>query len=158
MKLWTVVLETATPEMALRAVGGSLIVLSLAHGVIGKALDWPAEAARMSPLNARVFHVHSFFVAYILMLLGLLSLVRPELLLIPSDLGTLLVGGIVVFWLLRLGMQPLVFDAFMRAGWTRSPIIRGGSVLLWVTYVGVYGLALVVQLGGAGARQGSTGP
>jgi hypothetical protein len=81
-------------ETLLRLVGASLVVLSVGHGVLGRALNWPADAAKMSPLNARVFHAHTFFVAYVLMLLGLLSLVRPDLMLIPSDLGRLLLGGI----------------------------------------------------------------
>jgi hypothetical protein len=54
---------------------------------------------------------------------------------------------IVVFWLLRLAIQPLVFDSLMRSGWTKSWVIRGGSILLWTAYAAVYGFTFLVQLG-----------
>src|SRR5450755_2812344 len=71
----------------LRAAGVSLIVLSLFHAVLWRALDWDQEVERLSPLNARVFLVHTFFIAFVLAALGLLSLIKPHLLLLPSELA-----------------------------------------------------------------------
>src|SRR6185436_9510511 len=131
--------------------GASLIALSLFHMVLWRTLAWDREIERLSPLNARVFAVHTFFIAFVLGALGLLSLVDPEQLVLPSELARLLLMGIVTFWIARLVMQPLVFDRVMRDGWTRSPILRVGSNLLWASYVAVYAAALVRQFESAAA-------
>lgn len=133
--------------LALRVAGASLVVLALFHVVLWRALNWGEEIARMSPLSARVFSVHTFFIAFVLAALGLLSALAPALLLDRSDLARVLLGAIVVFWIARFIMQPLVFDRVMREGWTRSRVLRVGASLLWLAYVGVYGAALLVQLG-----------
>ena len=135
--------------LLLRATGLSLVVLSLFHAALWRMLDWGKEIERLSPLNARVFAVHTFFIAFVLGSLGLLSLVRPQLLLVPSDLARLLLMSVVVFWLARLVIQPLVFDRAMRTGWTRSPALRIGVNFVWIFYIGVYGAALLRQFDAA---------
>ena len=137
-------------ELLLRGAGLSLIVLSLFHAILWRALDWGNEIKRLSPLNARVFSVHTFFIAFVLTALGLLSLLKPQLLLLPSELARLLLAVIVVFWVARLAIQPLIFDRVMRAGWTRSPLVRVGASLVWIIYVAIYGAALVGQFRAAG--------
>jgi hypothetical protein len=137
--------------LLLRAAGGSLILLSLFHMVLWRALHWSDEVEKLSPLNARVFAVHTFFIAFVLAALGLLSLLEPELLLAPSRLARLLLIGVVVFWLVRLALQVTVFDRAMRQGWTRSPVVRIGALFAWAAYVAIYGAALFSQFGPAGA-------
>jgi len=122
-------------------------VLSLFHAVLWRTLSWGRETERLSPLNARVFAVHTFFIAFVLGALGLLSLARPELLLVRSELARLLLMGIVAFWIARLAIQPLVFDPVMRLGSLQSPLLRAGASLAWMAYVAVYGAALLRQFG-----------
>ena len=131
--------------MLLRAAGLSLIALSLFHLVLWRSLGWGMERARLSPLTASVFAVHTFFIAFVLCGLGLLSLARPELLLARSELGRLLLEGVVLFWVARFAMQPLVFDRAMREGWARRPVVRIGVSFVWLAYVLVYGAALLRQ-------------
>jgi hypothetical protein len=138
-------------SLVLRGVGLSLVVLSLFHAVLWRALDWGREMDKLSPLNARIFAVHTFFIAFVLGALGLLSLFRPHVLLVPSELARLLLIGIVVFWVARLVIQPLVFDRAMRTGWTRLPLLRVGVNVVWVFYIAVYGAALLGQLEAAGS-------
>ena len=101
----------------------------------------------MSPFNARVFAVQTFFIAFVLLALGLLSLARPELLLVPSELARLLLSGVVVFWIARLLLQSLVFDRVMRDGWTGTALVRVGANLLWAAYALIYGAVLLRQFG-----------
>jgi hypothetical protein len=131
--------------LLLRAAGASLIVLSLFHAVLWRTLAWGREIEQLSPLNARVFAVHTFFIAFVLGALGMLSLLEPELLVAPSDLARLLLVAVVAFWVARLAIQPLVFDPVMRLGWTQSPLVRVGVNLLWAMYVAVYSTALYGQ-------------
>lgn len=129
----------------LRVGGASLVLLALLHIVLWRSLHWDRESERLSPLNARVFAVHAFFVALVLMGLGLLSLLRPELLLLPGELQRLILVAIVVFWFARLCLQSLVFDRVMTPGWTRSWFVRVGAHLLWAAYLALYGAALLRQ-------------
>ena len=131
--------------MLLRLAGGSLICLSLFHIVLWRTLGWGLELERLSPLGRSVFAVHTFFIAFVLFALGLLSLIEPALLLVPSDLARCLLLGVVAFWIARSVLQPLVFDRAMRHGWTRSLPLRIGVNFLWLAYVAVYGAALLVQ-------------
>lgn len=131
--------------LVLRVTGASLIVLSLFHAILWRALDWGPESSRLTPLNARVFVVHTFFVAFVLCGLGLLSLVKPQLLLLPSELARFVLVGVVVFWVARLVLQPFVFDRVMRLGWTGSPFVRVGANVVWLIYVAVYSAALLEQ-------------
>ena len=131
----------------LRLVGASLIVLSLLHAAFWRLLGWDKEVECLSPLNARVFAVHTLFIAFVLFALGFLSLARPELLLAPGELPRWILIGVVLFWIVRLILQPLVFDRVMRVGWTRPIVVRVGALLLWILYVVVYGAALIKQSG-----------
>lgn len=139
--------ELVSLILFLRGAGLSLIVLALLHAVFWRALNWGREVERLSPLNALVFAVHTFFISFVLFALGLLSLVWPELLLGRSELGRLLLLCIVIFWVVRLLLQPLLFDRVMREGWTRSLLVRIGATLLWSAYVAVYGRLLIHQFG-----------
>ena len=134
-------------ELLLRLAGASLIFLSLFHAVLWRSLGWSREIALLSPLSRRVFAVHTFFIAFVLLALGLLSSLQPELLLSRSELARQLLSGIVLFWVARFLMQPLVFDAAMRSGWTRHLPLRVGVCLVWLTYVAVYAAALARQWG-----------
>jgi hypothetical protein len=133
--------------MLLRSAGASLVLLSVLHAVFWRALNWNSEIQRLSPLNGRVFAVHAFFIAFVLLALGLLSLAKPELLIVRSELARLLLTGVVLFWVARLLMQPLVFDRAMRDGWTRLALVRVGATLLWAAYAAIYGAALLRQVG-----------
>lgn len=134
--------------LLLRIAGSSLIALALLHVVLWRQLNWHHEAERMSPLNARVFFVHTFFIAFVLLALGLLSLGRPDLLLAKTELAKLLLSGIVAFWIARLVVQPFVFDRAMRTapGWIGTSLVRVGVNVVWLSYVAVYGAALLDQL------------
>ena len=134
-----------TLVLLLRIAGASLMVLSLFHAVLWRSLHWNHESSRLSPLNARVFAVHAFFIAFVLFGLGMLSLLRPDLLLSRGELARLLVGAVVLFWFARLCLQFFVFDRVMTLDWTKSLPIRVGAPLLWAAYLVLYGAVLLEQ-------------
>jgi hypothetical protein len=131
----------------LRLVGASHIVLGAAHVVLWRLFGWTKEIARLSPLTARVFAVHTFFVAFVLLALGALALGRPDLLAAPSDLARLVLGAGLVFWLLRLLAQPLVFDPVLLLDSSYRLPVRIAATLLFTGYVVVYAWALARQVG-----------
>ncbi len=134
----------------LRLAGASLVGLAIFHVVLWRAFDWGRELEGLSPLSARVFVVHTLYLVLVILGLGLLSLLRPGLLIVPGELARLLLGFIVVFWVARLVLQPLAFDSVIPAGWARHPVVRVGACLLWAGYAAVYGIALARQQGWGG--------
>ena len=128
-------------SLVLRVMGASHIALGLGHVLIWRLFGWSREIAGLTPLTARVFAVHTFFISFVLVALGGLALGHPELLLGPSELSRLLLGAAALFWLLRLIAQPLVFDPFLLRGSIYRAPVRGAAMLLFGAYVLVYGWA-----------------
>jgi hypothetical protein len=131
----------------LRLVGASHLALALGHVLLWRVFGWGRELERLSPLTARVFAVHTFFIAFVLAALGGLDLARPDLLLAPSELARLLLGAIVGFWLLRLLAQPLLFDPVLLLGSHHRVLVRAAATLLFAIYVAAYACAFTRQLG-----------
>lgn len=140
-------IDSATLLVLLRIVGLSHMLLGVAHVPIWKLFDWTNEIAPLSPLTRRVFAVHTFFIVFVLVALGTLTLVRPELLLTPTALAQLLLGAGVTFWALRLLAQVVVFDPVLLPGTRYGWLLRRAATLLFSIYVLVYGLVLSRQLG-----------
>lgn len=135
--------DAAIVVLLLRVVGASHVALGLAHVYFWRVFRWTEESARLTPLTARVFAVHTFFIAFVLVALGLLALGRPDLLVTPSDLARLVLGACVVFWTLRLLAQPFVFDPVLLRGSRYRAPVRVAATLLFGGYVLVYTLAFV---------------
>ena len=57
--------DVVSLSLLVRVAGASLIVLALFHAVLWRSLNWDREVERLSPLNARVFAVQTFFIASI---------------------------------------------------------------------------------------------
>jgi hypothetical protein len=131
----------------LRAVGLSQVILGVAHVVLWRLFGWSREIAGLSPLTARVFSVHTFFVAFVVAAFGALALARPDLLAARSDLARLLLGALVVFWGLRLVAQPVVFDPVLLRRSRHRAAVRAAAMVLFASYVLVYGWAFARQLG-----------
>jgi hypothetical protein len=130
----------------LRLSGASLVVLSIFHLVLWRMLGWTREIAKLEPLNARVFAVHTFFLTFVLFGLGVLSGVFPELLLVRSELSRLLLVFIVLFWVLRLLIQLVVFDPVLWIGKPWRSLARVAASVSWLGYVVIYGIVLWRQL------------
>ena len=57
----------------LRIAGALLLGLAAFHFVLPRELNWDEELARLSLLNRQIFLVHTFFLALILTMMGILS-------------------------------------------------------------------------------------
>ena len=128
-------------ELALRAVGFSLLGLAALHAFFPKRFRWREDFAQVSLLNRQIFYVHCAFIGLTLILMGLLCLLCPETLLQPSPLGQLVTAGLSLFWFCRLAAQWLVYDTSL---WRGKPFETGMHILftgLWLTYTTVFASA-----------------
>jgi hypothetical protein len=88
----------------LRIIGFLLIVLALLHAAFARYFNWRQEFAPVSLINRQMMYVHTFFVAFVVLLMGALCLSSaPEL--VGTALGRRVALGCGIFWLARLLIQ-----------------------------------------------------
>ena len=88
----------------LKITGFLFIVLSLIHLFFPKYFNWKNELKSLSLINRQMMTIHTFFVALIVFLMGLLCLTSANEL-ITTELGKTISLGLAVFWSLRLFIQ-----------------------------------------------------
>lgn len=133
-------------ELHLKLAGMALIILGFSHAFFGPRLQWKEELARISLLNRQIFYVHTFFIALIVVMLGVLACFYTKELLAPSRLARVVLSGIVLFWSCRLWIQFFVYDASLRKGHRFHTRVHILFSFLWLYLVGVFGWALWHQL------------
>lgn len=136
-----------TLEWPLRVAGAGLLLLTLLHVPIARELKWKEEGRRLSPTNESVFHVHTFFVCLVLLMMGLPSLLAPKALLQPSELGKWTAVSWSVFWLIRLYCQWFVYRSHLWKGKIRETLIHYWFTIVWIYLATLYGLVAAVQVG-----------
>lgn len=119
-----------------RLVGASQLALAFAHLVLWRLFGWTDELRALTPLTARVFAVHTFFIAFVLAALGALELCRPDLLL--GELAHLVLVAAAIFWTLRLVAQPVVFDPVLLVGSRWRTPLRVCATALFASFAAVH--------------------
>lgn len=96
-------------EVHLKITGSILIALSLMHLVIPKYFKWKRELVSLSLITRQILYVHTFFIAFIVLLMGLLCLNYSHEL-IHDPFGRVISLGLFGFWLARLIFQFFVYS------------------------------------------------
>lgn len=91
-------------EIHFKVIGVLLIVLALIHVVFPKYFKWGEELKSLCLINRQMMTVHTFFIAFIVFLMGLLCLTSAREL-IDTVLGKRINLGLGAFWLTRLFIQ-----------------------------------------------------
>lgn len=97
----------------LHIIGVSLVLLAGIHIIFPWYFEWKKELALLSLINRQLMQVHTFFIAIVVLLIGLLCLTSAQEL-ITTPLGRTLSLGLAIFWTLRLLIQ---FFGFSPALW-----------------------------------------
>lgn len=120
-------------QLQLEVIGALLLVLALLHTGFGWYFNWRREFAVVSLLNRQMIHVHTFFVAFAVGLMGLLCLTSAAEL-VGTPLGHRVCLGLGVFWLARLLIQFFGYSASLWRGKRFETIIHVLFSLFW-TYL-----------------------
>ncbi len=134
-------------DILLKVAGGGQIALSLLHLPIGRKLKWREDAGLMTPMNAKVFHVHTFFVCLVLVMIGLPCLLEPRVFLEPSPAGRWLSWSMAAFWGCRLYCQFFVYRADLWRGKRMETMVHWIFTAVWVALTGVFTACGLVQSG-----------
>jgi len=99
----------------LEVVGVLLIALAVLHATFPRYFNWRRELASLSLLSRQIMYVHTFFVAFMVLLMGLLCVTSATDLL-ATRLGHRVALGLGVFWLARLLVQFFGYSADLWRG------------------------------------------
>lgn len=122
-------------ETHLKIIGLTLIVLSIAHVTFPKYFDWKNDFKSVSLINKEMMYVHTFFVALVVFLIGILCLLYPNEL-TQTNLGKILALGFFIFWFLRLLVQFFGYSSKLWRGKKFETIIHILFSIMW-TYFSV---------------------
>ena len=130
-------------EVQLKLIGFLLVVLALLHAGFARYFNWRHEFAAVSLINRQMMYVHTFFIAFTVLLMGLLCL-SSSAELVSTPLGRKLALGCGLFWLARLLVQFFGYSAQLWRG-------KGFETLVHVLFCALWSyLSLVFLLVGVG--------
>jgi hypothetical protein len=91
-------------ELHIRIVGILLILLAGIHIIFPKYFNWKIELNSLSLINRQLMYIHSFFIAFAVLLIGVLCFTSAEEL-TNTALGKKISLGLGIFWTTRLFIQ-----------------------------------------------------
>lgn len=117
-------------ELHLKITGIVLIMLALAHASFPRYFNWKQELHSLSILNRQLMYVHSFFIAFVVLLMGLLCLTSANELM-ETTLGKKISLGLGIFWTTRLFIQ---FFGYSSKIWRGKPFETTVHVLFAILW------------------------
>ena len=134
-------------QLLLRIAGGGLLLLAVAHIPIGRRLQWREQGALLTPVNTSIFHVHTFFICLVLILMGLPCLLEPRIFLDPSPAGRWLAWSVAAFWAIRLYFQFFVYRANLWRGKRMETAMHRLFTLIWSGLAALFAACGCLQAG-----------
>lgn len=122
-------------EMHFKIIGLLLMTLALVHVIFPKYFNWKEELKSLSLINRQMMTVHTFFIALVVFLMGLLCLTSTTEL-IETKLGKTISLGLGIFWSIRLFIQFFGYSTELWKGKTFETVVHILFSLLW-TYLSV---------------------
>lgn len=130
-------------EVHLKIVGGLLILLALMHVVIPKYFKWDQELVSLTLITKQILYVHTFFIAFMVLLVGLLC-INYAAELVQTNFGQQICLGLFAFWLVRLVFQFWVYSPKVWQGKKFETFMHVSFSILWTYFTLVF---LICYLG-----------
>ena len=131
-------------ETHFKVIGVLLLGLALVHCIFPRYFNWKDELSKLSLINRQMMQVHTLFIAFVLLLMGLLCLTSIFDLL-STTLGHRVCLGLGLFWLARLLVQFFWYSPKLWRGKISETTIHVLFVMLWCYLSAVF---LIVGLTG----------
>lgn len=117
-------------ELHLKIIGFVLIALAFIHIVFPAYFNWSDELRTLSLVNRQMMYVHTFFIALVVLLMGLLCLTYSTELM-HTELGKIMALGFGIFWSFRLLIQFFGYSSELWKGKNFETIIHILFSFLW---------------------------
>jgi hypothetical protein len=99
----------------LKIIGVIFIILALLHGVFPKYFNWKKDLNPLSLINREMMYIHTFFIAFVVFLMGILCLTCSNDI-VETALGKKLALGLCTFWTARFLIQFLGYSTELWRG------------------------------------------
>ena len=131
-------------ELHLKIIGVLLILLGLSHFFFPRYFYWKQELVSLSILNRQMMYVHAFFVAFVVLLMGIFCICCTEDILY-TRLGKQVSLGLFLFWATRLVFQFFVYSPRLWKGKRLETFIHVLFSLFWTYFSAVFGLVYLQE-------------
>jgi hypothetical protein len=122
-------------EIHFKLIGVILIVLALVHIIFPRYFNWAEELKSLSLINRQIMTVHTFFIALVVFLMGVLCLTSSGEL-VSTELGKKISLGLGVFWVIRLYFQFFGYSSDLWKGKKFETAVHIMFSFLW-TYLSI---------------------
>lgn len=127
----------------LKIIGILLILLGLMHLAFPKYFRWKQELGSLSLINRQMMVIHTFFVALVVFLMGLLCLLNPDDL-ENTALGKSVSLGLAIFWIFRLLIQ---FFGYSPLLWKGRRFETSVHIIFSIFWIYVSSVFLIISFG-----------
>ena len=124
-------------DLHLKVIGILLIILAVSHTFFPSYFKWKHELNGLSMINRQMFYVHSFFIAFSVLLMGVLCLTSTRELL-ATHLGKKVLLGLGIFWVARLCIQLFGYSSKLWKGKSFETSVHIFLIVLWAYLSGVF--------------------
>jgi hypothetical protein len=128
----------------LQIIGWLLLLLSIVHVGFPQKFKWKLELANLTLVNRQLMYVHTFFVAVVVLLNGLLFIFCSNELTEQTRLARFIDIGLLIFWLLRWIFQHFVYSPKLWRGQRFETISHILFTIFW-TYIVVVLLFILIK-------------
>ena len=91
-------------ELHIKIIGYLFILLAFIHVIFPKKFEWKKECGSLSLINKQMMYIHTFFIALVVLLMGILCITSYTEL-INTLLGRKISLGFFIFWVIRFFIQ-----------------------------------------------------
>jgi hypothetical protein len=124
-------------EWHLKIIGVLLITVAVIHVAFPKYFNWKEELKPLSIINRQLMYVHSFFVAFVILLIGVLCLTSSNEL-IGTALGKKISLGLGLFWTTRLIIQFFGYSSKLWRGKTFETSVHIIFSVFWTYLAAIF--------------------
>lgn len=118
-------------EIHYKIIGVILIFLALIHVGFSRYFNWKKELQALSLINREMMIIHTFFIAVVVLLMGLLcAFYSFEL--TETKFGKIISLGLGIFWSLRLIVQFFGYSSALWKGKTFETMVHIVFTILWI--------------------------
>lgn len=117
--------------LQLKIIGALLSLLAFLHVGFPKYFKWKEEMKSLSLINKQMMIVHTFFIALVVLLIGLLCLTSANEL-IDTRFGKKISLGLGIFWSIRFFFQLFVYSPKLWKGKKFETIMHILFTLFWI--------------------------
>ena len=120
-------------ELHLKIIGFILVPLAIIHIIFPKYFNWKNDLSSISLINRQMMYVHTFFIALVVLLMGILCLTSSADL-VETTLGRRICLGFGLFWATRLIIQFFGYSSKLWKGKVFETVVHILFSFLWIYF------------------------